>query len=92
MAALKIFCKIETDDLHNTSKDKLNLEPGWECIKKQDIDDIIDKEMNTSLSVKGALAHRLQHRTACKIQNGRQMAPKWQGGVERCLPLDFWAF
>ena len=31
---------------------------------------------NTSLAAKGALAHRLQLRTACKIQNGRQGAPK----------------
>ena len=35
---------------------------------------------NTSLSAKGALAHRLQPRTACKIQNGRQVAPKWRTG------------
>ena len=26
---------------------------------------------NTSLAAKGALAHRLQRHTACKIQNGR---------------------
>ena len=26
---------------------------------------------NTSLAAPGALAHRLQRRTACKIQNGR---------------------
>ena len=31
---------------------------------------------NTSLAAKGGLAHRLQRRTACKIQNGRQGAPK----------------
>ena len=31
---------------------------------------------NTSLAAKGALAHRLPRRTACKIQNGRQWAPK----------------
>ena len=35
---------------------------------------------NTSLVAKGALANRLQRRTACKIQNGRQGAPKWQRG------------
>ena len=34
--------------------------------------------VNTSLAAKGALAHRLQRRTACKIQNGRQWALKWQ--------------
>ena len=36
--------------------------------------------LNTSLAAKGALAHRLQLRTDCKIQNGRQGAPKWQRG------------
>ena len=35
---------------------------------------------NTSLAAKGALAHRLQRRTAYKIQNGRQGAPKWPTG------------
>ena len=37
---------------------------------------------NTSLVAKGALAHPLQRRTVCKIQNGRR-------GLERCLLLDF---
>ena len=37
-------------------------------------------------SGEGALAHRLQRRTAYKIQNGRQGAPKWPTGLERCLP------
>ena len=36
--------------------------------------------MDTSLAAKGALANRLQRRTAGKIQNGRQGAPKWQRG------------
>ena len=36
--------------------------------------------LNTSLAAKGALGHRLQHRTAYKIQNGRQGAPKWPTG------------
>ena len=31
-------------------------------------------EVTTSLAAKGALAYRLQHRTACKIKNGRQGA------------------
>ena len=47
---------------------------------------------NTSLAAKGALANRLQRLTACKIQNGRQGAPKWQRGSGRRLPLGFWAF
>ena len=39
-----------------------------------------EKKENTSLAAKGALANRLQRRTAFKIQNGRQGAPKWQRG------------
>ena len=39
-----------------------------------------EAKLNTSLAAKGALAHRLQRRTACKIQNGRQGAPKWRMG------------
>ena len=35
-----------------------------------------ERKKNTSLAAKGALAYRLQRRTACKIQNGRQGAPK----------------
>ena len=31
---------------------------------------------NTSLAAPGALAHRLQRRTACKIQNGRKEGRK----------------
>ena len=40
----------------------------------------LNPDQNTSLAAPGALAHRLQRRTACKIQNGRQGAPKWQRG------------
>ena len=39
-----------------------------------------DFVQNTSLAAKGALANRLQRRTDCKIQNGRQGALKWQRG------------
>ena len=35
---------------------------------------------NSSLAANGALAHRLQYRTACKMQNGHQGAPKWRTG------------
>ena len=31
----------------------------------------------TSLAAKGAIAQNLQCRTACKIQNSHQGAPKW---------------
>ena len=31
----------------------------------------------------GTLAHRLQHRTACKIQNGHKGASKWITGSEK---------
>ena len=40
----------------------------------------IHNYLNTSLAAKGVLAHCLQRRTACKIQNGRQGAPKWRTG------------
>merc|ERR1712215_253428 len=40
-------------------------------------------EYNTSLAAPGALAHRLQRRTACKTQNGHQGAPKWPTGSEK---------
>ena len=33
-------------------------------------------KMNISLAAKGALAHRLQRRKTCKIQNGRLGGPK----------------
>ena len=42
---------------------------------------------DTSLAAKGALAHSLQRRTARKIQNGRQGAPKWPTGSGKgCTP------
>ena len=44
---------------------------------------------NTSLAAKEALANRLQRRTACKIQNGRQGAPKWQTGSGKVLTPKF---
>ena len=37
--------------------------------------------LNTSLAANGALAHRLQRRTACEIQNG----PKIADGVWKCV-------
>ena len=40
-------------------------------------------KVNTSLTAKGALAHYLQRRTACKIQNVRQGALKWPTGSEK---------
>ena len=40
----------------------------------------MDNVSNTSLAAKGELAHCLQRRTACKIQNGCQGAPKWPTG------------
>ena len=42
-------------------------------------------ELNTSLAAPGALAHRLQRRTACKIQNGRQGADVVIGHFEPLL-------
>ena len=48
--------------------------------------------VNTSLAAKGALANRLQRRTACKIQHGRHGSHNCRRGLDRCLPLGFWAF
>ena len=40
--------------------------------------------MNTSIAAKGALAHRLQHLTACLIQNGRRgLEPQVVGPPEQ---------
>ena len=36
------------------------------------LEDFTREEKNTSLAANGALAHRIQRRTACKIQNGRR--------------------
>ena len=47
---------------------------------------------NTSLAAKGKLAHRLQRRTTCKIQNGRQWAQKWPTGSEKASTPRFGAF
>ena len=43
-----------------------------------------------SVAAPGALAYRLQRRTACKIQNGRQGAPKWQTGSGNVTTPRFW--
>ena len=48
-----------------------------------------DKKENTSLAAKGALAHRLQRRTAFKIQNGRLEAPKWPTESAKVSTLRF---
>ena len=37
-------------------------------------------KQNTSQVAKGALTHRLQRHTTCKIQNGHQGVPKWPTG------------
>ena len=47
------------------------------------------KNKNTSLAAKGALAYRLQHRTACKIKNGRQGTTKWPTGSGKVSALGF---
>ena len=47
---------------------------------------------NTSLAAKGALAYRLRRRTACKIQNDCQGAPKWQTGSGKVSTLRFFGF
>ena len=67
---------------------KLRLEPSPSLAGVGVEAELGKKNQNTSLAAKGALANGLQRRTACKIQNGRQWAPKWPTG----LPLGFWAF
>ena len=67
-----------------------NNPPLLENLRSQTSDDLTpvcklefvhcDPLKNTSLAAKGALTQRLQRRTACKIQNCRQGAPKWQTG------------
>ena len=50
---------------------------------------------NTSLAAKGPLAHRLQRRTAAPPAKSKMAARGPQNGgrgLERCLPLGFWAF
>ena len=49
-------------------------------LKLKSIMQSLKVKVNTSLVALEALAHRLQRRTACKIQNGRQGAPKWPTG------------
>ena len=54
--------------------------------------------INTSLAAKGALAYRLQRRTACNAAPPAKSKMAARGpqnggrGLERCLPLGFWAF
>ena len=54
--------------------------PLFERERPQHVYLLKKKVQNTSLVVKGALAYRLQRRTTCKIQYGRQGAPKWRMG------------
>ena len=51
-----------------------------------------DHNQNTSVAAPGALAHRLQRRTACKIQNGRQGPQNGRRGLERGPTLGYWPF
>ena len=52
---------------------------------------------NTSLAAKGALAHRLQRRTACnaappaKSKMAARVPQNVRRGLERGLPIGFWA-
>ena len=50
---------------------------------------------NTSLAAQGALAHRLQRRNAtppAKTKMAARGPQNGRRGLERCQPLDFWAF
>ena len=48
-----------------------------------------ERLLNTSLAAPGALAHRLQRRTICKIQNGCQWASKWPTWSGKVCTLRF---
>ena len=71
----KFFNNIKDNMMTKNNKEKL----------KEDIKKDTKKGIwwNTSLAAPGALAHRLQRRTACKTQNGHQGAPKWPTGSEK---------
>ena len=63
-------------------------------MKRKEMYNVITKSRmflycSTSLVTKGALAHQLQRRTACKIQNGRQGAPEWPTGLGKVSTLRF---
>ena len=74
MLVVKVQQKENRDYRENFKKTPCRTRSGYqETLENAEI-------KNTSLAAKGALAHRLQRRTACKIQNGRQGAPKWRTG------------
>ena len=50
------------------------------CFFPSTIKGRVKKKKGIQAEPKGALAHRLQRRTACRIQNGRQGDPKWPTG------------
>ena len=63
--------------------------------RKINTDSIVKIVENTSLAAKGALANRLQRRTAAPPAKSKMAArgpQNGRGGLERCLPLGFWAF
>ena len=51
-----------------------------EILEQRLVMQFVSMYVNTSLAAQGALAHRLQCRTICKIQNGHYEAPKWPTG------------
>ena len=55
-------------------------------------ENINENEENTSLAAPGALAHRLQRRTACNAEPPASVPQDGRRGLERCLPLGFGAF
>ena len=57
---------------------------GWKTLPNQNVQIFLTPhKQNTSLAAKGALAHCLQHLTACLIQNGRC-------GLEISQTLCYW--
>ena len=71
----------EKNDKNDTIRIPVNLPARCDPLQLiQGADEGTKKERNTSLASKGALAHGLQRRTACKILIGHQGAPKWPTG------------
>ena len=62
---------------------------GYKVVIERDLTEIF---VNTSLSAPGALAHRLQHRTTWKIQNGARGPQNGRRGLKRGPTLGYWPF
>ena len=80
-------CNVSDDNQDNEKNDD-----NENNIDKKENYDKYQNNNNRKIAAPGALAHRLQRRTACKIQNGYQWAPKWLTGSGKVSIPRFWAF